>query len=184
MRSPTPRALIATAALGLALAGGLPAATADEGGRTIALQDRCDPVTFNAALQNPHACEPTHDGRVTFAELGAALAADPAEILQERNALGWRFHSSDTSIKAGQDLLVVNTGGEGHTFTRVSKFGGGCIPPLNAAFGLAPDPRCPAILATTLLPGTSMHVSGLSAGRTYLFECMIHPWMRTTVRVR
>ena len=186
MRSATGTTLSVAAATVLALAGFVPTATADDAATRIAMQDRCDPVTFDKVL-GPGACNPNHEGRVTFAELGAALADDPAGVLEERDAEGWRFHSSDTTLRAGQQLVATNTGGEVHTFTQVPAFAGGCVPPLNAFFGLGINPLCPAdgnLLPLLVFPGASLHVSNLTAGKTYRFQCLIHPWMRTTVRVR
>ena len=68
---------------------------------------------------------------------------------------------------------------------RVAAYGGGCVPPLNAALGLTPVPECaiPGILASTGAgPGGSVTTGSLAAG-TYRFMCLIHPWMRTTVTV-
>ena len=185
MRSFSKATLSVATATALALVGFVPTATADDAATTIALQDRCDPATFDAVL-GAGACNPNHEGRVTFAELGAALADDPAGVLAERDAEGWRFHSSDTSLRAGQQLVATNTGGEVHTFTQVPAFAGGCVPPLNAFFKFDINPLCPAdrdLRPLLVFPGSSLRVSNLTAGKTYRFQCLIHPWMRTTVRV-
>ncbi len=78
-----------------------------------------------------------------------------------------------------------NVGGETHSFSEVK------------AFGATPDPRF-AVLNGALPPGTPFaepvgdqrftpagarfDITGLSRG-THFFECLIHPWMRTTVTV-
>jgi hypothetical protein len=41
---------------------------------------------------------------------------------------------------------------------------------------------CAALGATAVAPGGTITVMNLSPG-THLFECLIHPWMRTTVHV-
>jgi hypothetical protein len=64
-------------------------------------------------------------------------------------------------------------------------FGGGCVPDLNAVLGLTPVPECadPALFGSTLvLPGEELEVESLPSG-THPFECLIHPWMRSTVIV-
>jgi plastocyanin len=82
---------------------------------------------------------------------------------------------------------VENRGGETHTFTEVSQFGGGGIvgeineilfgTPTPPTFFIGPLNFVGAgeettIPATTLTPGT------------HLFLCAIHPWMEETVVVR
>ena len=52
--------------------------------------------------------------------------------------------------------------------------------------GLDPAPECdiPGIFGTTgIAPGGELEGQPLSTG-THLFECLIHPWMRTTVNVQ
>jgi len=85
-------------------------------------------------------------------------------------------------------LTVENRGGEAHTFTEVSHFGGGGIfpevnemlfspqnPPLffdPNQVNVVPPGGDETITPTTLTPGT------------HLFICAIHPWMEDTVVVR
>jgi hypothetical protein len=78
---------------------------------------------------------------------------------------------------------VTNEGGRGHTFTEVAAFGGGMVPPLNK--GLTQAPEClnsSIIAATSLAPGASLELRDLATGN-HLFQCCIHPWMRTQVKV-
>jgi hypothetical protein len=68
----------------------------------------------------------------------------------------------------------------------VASFGGGCIDVLNGLLGLTPVPECAgfpfgAFGATLVRPGETLSVT-LAPG-THRFECLIHPWMRTTVVV-
>jgi hypothetical protein len=82
-------------------------------------------------------------------------------------------------------VTARNNGGEFHTFTRVAAFGGGCIAALNGPLELSPVPECSIpgiILATGAVPGASVTTGSLGTG-THRFECLIHPWMRTTVSV-
>ena len=170
MRAPV---AIAAALLSLVLAS---AAQASSSVR-VEMRDDCDPVTFNAAL-GPGAC--VGNGGTTLQEVNAQLA--------DKGAAGaWKFSRDAFTIDAGTPITVVTTGGEFHTFTRVAAFGGGCVKPINDLIGLSPVPECagaPAILgATGARPGQSFTIAGLAAG-TYRYECLIHPWMRSTVTVR
>jgi plastocyanin len=138
-------------------------------------RDNCDPATFDAAL-GQGAC--TGTGNTTF-----------DEFLTELNPVGfghhkWRFNPDDTDIKRSESLRVVNRGGEPHTFTEVDAFGAGCVAELNGPLGLDGPPAadCAALPATLVPAGATTTVAGLSPG-THLFECLIHPWMRTTVHV-
>jgi hypothetical protein len=69
------------------------------------------------------------------------------------------------TIHKGTTLSVVNQGGEPHTFTEVSQFGGGFIEPLN--HGEATVPECAdgfhnvAVARTRILQGSRFDVTGL-----------------------
>jgi plastocyanin len=145
--------------------------------------DECDPPTFNAVI--PDFCKnvtgtPALPFSTTFADLLAKAAAHTPDP-------GWDFEPDSVTIKKGTPLIVVNQGGEPHTFTEVANFGGGFVPPLNA--GEAPVPECAggfkdvAVARTRILQGSQLQVTGLSKG-THHFECCIHPWMRVTVEVK
>jgi len=164
--------------------------------KLIRVLDRCDPETFDAVF-GEGTCVPTSRGDVTFERFITRLDERRArKVLQSRSLLGWVFKPSRTRAREGDSLLVDNRGGEFHTFTNVTEtgFGGGCVPELNEILGLTPLPQCTtdangdgspdAFDPGSALPaGDSFTVSDLSHGRN-LFECLIHPWMRTTVRVR
>jgi plastocyanin len=101
----------------------------------------------------------------------------------------WRFSPEKLSIDAGGTITAVNRGGEGHTFSEVDEFGGGCIQDVNDLLGLDPVPECenfpgppggPFFFATLAAPGESVTTAPLAAG-THKFLCLIHPWMRATV---
>ena len=142
--------------------------------------DECDPATFNAAL-GPDFCKNVALGASTkFSDLFKKAAAGKPDP-------GWDFEPDSVTIRKGTPLIVVNQGGEPHTFTEVAKFGGGFIPPLN---GKEPTvPECAggfkdvAVARTRILQGSQLQVTGLSTGE-HRFECCIHPWMRVTVDVR
>lgn len=166
------------------------------GAEVVQVRDECDPVTFNAPPEQgglgPGACDPQHGGQVTLAQLGTELATRPGHVLEHRDALGWRFNPDDTHLHHGESIVAQSRGGEVHSFTEVAAFGGGCVPDLNAPFGLQPVAECgtgpapsPQFLSTLLFPGGQLNVPATQLGKgTHFFECLIHPWMRTTVEVR
>jgi plastocyanin len=146
--------------------------------RRVSMLDACDGPSFNAALQDPNAC--TRNGGVTFDELINQLQT-------MGTAPAWRFAPEQLSLAAGGTIEAYNGGGEFHTFTEVAAFGGGCVPPLNELLGLTPVPECAdagVLFATTgAAPGNEVETGPLTPG-THRFECLIHPWMRSTVEVR
>jgi plastocyanin len=180
------RLRIATALIGaLALALlAAPAAFAD-GGREIRIRDKCDPATFNAAL-GPGAC--VGDGDVTFAELLATI--NPADGGHD----AWNFSREELTIRVGETVSVLNSGGEAHTFTEVRNFGAGLVDALNPALPPGTPPAIPvdpnffpnlpgSFVAELVFPTQAKTIAGLSQGK-HLFQCMIHPWMRSTITVR
>jgi plastocyanin len=141
--------------------------------------DNCDGPSFNAAL-GPGSC--VRSGGLTFDRLIARL-------LEKGTVESWRFSPERLSIDVGETITAVNRGGEGHTFSEVASFGGGCIEELNALLGLTPVPECagfpgppggPFFFANFAPPGDSVTTAPLAAG-THRFLCLIHPWMKTTV---
>jgi plastocyanin len=169
---------VATAAASLLV---MPAGAAGKRGadvRHVQALDACDPTTFNAAV-----------GPGTCTRSGGGLPFDHfiRQLQKHGRAAAWRFSPEQLKLHAGGSLVVTNRGGEEHTFTEVANFGGGCVAPLNAILGLTPVPECavPGLFASTLIaPGATRKVTtGLTPG-VHLFECLIHPWMRSTVTVR
>jgi hypothetical protein len=179
--------------MGLALASSvcvlvlMAAMTRASGVRKVDVDDRCDPATFNAALGDD-TC--VGDGNVTFDEFLEEL--NP----QDKGHDKWRFNFGRGRIDRGETLRAVNRGGEFHTFTEVEEFGGGCVPALNVPLGLTPVSECDpltevapgvqvptAFLETGVNAGDSIDIAGLDKG-THKFMCLIHPWMRVSVKVR
>jgi plastocyanin len=170
-------------AVAAALAVAMPAA-ADDGrddgvAVPVAVNDACDPVTFNAAI-GPGTCVGT--GTVTF-------SAFIAELTATHQVATWNFSPSSLTIEKGDSLVVTNRGGETHTFTEVSQFGFGIVPILNMlTFGSTGPPLAEFATATFLAPGqtqvirTTAKKPRLTIG-THLFECAIHPWMQAKVVV-
>ena len=141
--------------------------------------DECDPDTFNTAL-GANFCHNVALGATTklldlFAEADAGTP-DP----------NWDFEPDVVKIKKGTPVLVVDQGGEPHTFTEVKEFGGGFIDKLNAGQPTAPE--CVGgfgnlgVARTRILQGSQLQFAGLSKGE-HLFQCCIHPWMRVKVEV-
>lgn len=164
----------------LAVAATLLAAAVAWGGtasRQVQMLDDCEPVSFNAALMDDEAC--VKDGGTTFGEF-------VGQLLTQGRAPAWRFAPGHLKLDEGGTIEAVNRGGELHTFTEVAAFGGGCIQALDDLLGLQPVPECagfPALIAATgASPGGAVRTVPLGPG-VHRFECLIHPWMRTTVSV-
>jgi plastocyanin len=173
------------AKLGLLVGGLLFAGVAEVDNRPnvapVVALDECDPATFNAAL-GPDFCKNVTLGASTkLSDLLAKAAAGTPDK-------GWDFEPDTLSITSGTNLNVVDQGGEPHTFTEVANFGGGFIPVLNAP-GENVVPECDggfanvAVAKTRILQGSQRQIIGLSKGK-HLFQCCIHPWMRTEVDVK
>ena len=132
------------------------------------------PLTFERDEAGEGACE--RRGGVTFDTF-------ITQIIRLGTAPAWRFAPAHLSIEAGGVIEAANRGGEFHTFTEVAAFGGGCIPELNDLLGLTAVAECanPSLFDTTgAIPGEATETGPLAAG-THLFQCLLHPWMRTTV---
>jgi len=170
-------AIATVAALVVAVAAG-----ASDGSRHVRAMDDCDPATFNVAV-GPGAC--VGDGETTFPDF-------KAQLLAKGSADGWAFKPNSVSTSPRRSLDVENRGGEFHTFTEVAQFGGGCVQILNALLGLTAVPECSpevapgvplAFVTSGMAPGGTLTIAGLSVG-VHKFQCLIHPWMHTTVTVR
>lgn len=165
-----------------ALAVSVPAAAQPPSVAQIVALDECDPATFNAALGANFCLNVALGSAVTLSDLfSQAQAGTPNS--------GWDFAPDTLTITKGTDLSAVNEGGEPHTFTEVKTFGNGFIPPLNVGASTSTIPECvggfsnPQVAATRILQGSQREITGLSRG-THLFQCCIHPWMRTQVIVK
>jgi plastocyanin len=159
----------AVASVAVAVAQAAPTA------RNVAVLDDCEPPSFDAAI-GPGTC--VEDGDVTFDEF-------IGQLVTMGEAPAWRFAPEQAKLESGGTLVARNRGGEFHTLTEVTAFGGGCVPVLNALLGLTPVPECaiPGIFFTTgIAPGGTLETAPLASG-THRYICLIHPWMRTTVTV-
>ena len=149
--------------------------SATSSSRHVEVLDDCESVSFNAAV-GPGTC--VKDGTTTFQEFVALLTAQTPPA-------AWRFSPGHLGLAAGGTLEARNRGGEFHTFTEVANFGGGCVGFLNALLGLTPVPECgtPGIFFTTGVPAGGTLTTGSLASGLHRFQCLIHPWMRTSVTV-
>ncbi|MFL5756851.1 MAG: hypothetical protein ACJ77N_11195 [Chloroflexota bacterium] len=150
--------------------------------RTVVMRDACDGPSFNApppAGIGPGTC--ARNGGVTLGKFVDQLHA-------MHRAPAWRFAPSQMKLASGGTVTATNRGGEFHTFTEVANFGPGCVDFLNVAIGLpagqlAPECAIPGIFgATGAGPGGTVTTDALGTA-THKFQCLIHPWMRTTVNV-
>jgi plastocyanin len=142
--------------------------------------DECDRATFNAAL-GPAFCHNVTLGTfTTLSDLFAKAAAGTPDP-------NWDFEPDTLHIKKGTPIIVVDQGGEPHTFTEVKQFGGGFIPALNSGggngfrmFRRVLEHRGSQDSHPARQPAA---VSGLSKGE-HLFQCCIHPWIAVHIDSR
>jgi plastocyanin len=175
-------AAVAAAAIGLGGALGPASASAADGAKLIKAADDCETASFDAAV-GPGTC--IGEGRTTF---GAFVG----QLLERGAAKRWYFSADRVHVHPGERVVVRNDGGEFHTFTEVARYGGACIPAINALLGTTPPPECQpevapgvplAFVTSGVAQDGTLAVTGLARG-THRFQCLIHPWMRTTVDVR
>jgi plastocyanin len=138
------------------------------------MMDACDPTTFGAA-----GVDCIRNGGVSFDEFLAQLE-------QNGKVGAWHFAPPEMNVRVGQTLVAVNRGGEVHTFTEVEHFGGGFIPELNG--GVAPAPECVfppdgTLSGDDFVPPGGTKSEEVEEEGTELYQCCIHPWMRTVVHV-
>ena len=174
-RSATALAVALSVVASLALAG--TAFGADL--RVVKVQDDCDQATFDAAV-GPGTC--VGDGRTTFQDF---LAEFQAQGSVDR----WAFSRPDFHVDSDGVIELVSEGGEVHTFTEVQQFGNGCIPLFDdpaaqPAFDCSQFPDG-IVGASGVFPGTTRTIEAADLGPgVHLFQCAIHPWMRSVVEVR
>ena len=148
------------------------ASTAPDGVHRIEILDACDPTSFDAVF-----------GVGTCVRSGGRALSDfLAEVTAKQEAGAWRFASANIEARVGQTLLAINRGGEKHTFTEVKEFGGGNNPILNE---LSHNPNvAPECAASTTIAAGASQTDELDEEGTERYQCCIHPWMRTTVKIR
>lgn len=165
--------LVATlAAVVLAIA---PVASANPS--EIYASDACSP-SFNVALNDPTICN---------RQGGTPFDIFIQQLQQNKFAGAWHFSAPTVNVSAGSSLTVENRGGETHTFTEVTQFGGGGIVPiLNQILFGTPTPPTFFFGPMNFIPaGDEVTISsGTLTPGTHRFFCAIHPWMEETVVVR
>ena len=158
-----------------AAAPGQLAAKTDQG-KTVDLKDACDPQTFNDPQTGigPGTCQ--RNGGVRFQTFLDQLSL-------HHSVGGWHMAPEEVILQVGQVLSAFNHGGETHTFTEVEDFGGGIVPLLNTLGDFGPTiTECSSPTLEMLAPGESSHEEEEDAG-VEKYQCCIHPWMRTIVRI-
>ena len=140
--------------------------------RPVQILDACDPTSFDAVFGVGTCIRP--GGRNLLDFIGEVSAKGEADA--------WRFAPGNIEARVGQTLLAINNGGEKHTFTEVKKFGGGLNSTLNElSHNTVVAPECNT---STLIAAGGSQTDELDEPGTELYQCCIHPWMRTTVTVR
>jgi plastocyanin len=140
--------------------------------RPIQILDACDPTSFDAVFGVGTCIRPG----------GRTLTDFIGEVSAKGEADAWRFAPGNIEARVGQTLLAVNNGGEKHTFTEVKKFGGGLNTTLNElSHNTEVAPECNT---STMIAAGGSQTDELDEPGTELYQCCIHPWMRTTVTVR
>jgi len=142
--------------------------------RLVTMMDACDSASFDAGTGDPTACTRRR---------GVPFDAFIAELQRNGVAGAWHFAPPEMTARVGDNLVAVNRGGEQHTFTKVAQFGGGIIPVLNQLSGNpVPAPECLALQPDDFIsPGGTDRDDTITAPGTTLYQCCIHPWMRTVV---
>jgi hypothetical protein len=134
----------------------------------VSMMDACDHASFAA-----QGIDCSRNGGVSFEQLIAQLQA-------HQSAGAWHNSPSIMDARVGLTLDAVNNGGEVHTFTKVAHFGGGVVPILNQLTGnLVPAPEC--LAETNFVPPGGADADDVVGEGTSLYQCCIHPWMRTVV---
>jgi plastocyanin len=160
-------AAVVVAVLGLAGPAG---AAPDH--RKVKILDDCQPASFDAVL-GAGAC--VGDGDTPFGDFIAEFTAN-------RSVAAWAFKPTRFELRSGGSITAVNRGGEFHTFTEVRHFGNACVGVLNTPTNAPSDFDCRLEATTGVKPGDKLTVWGLKPGK-HRFQCLIHPWMQTTVKV-
>jgi plastocyanin len=133
------------------------------------MSDACDPDSFNAII-GPGTC--VRNGGMPFERF--------TTLLQQLGFVGpWHFAPNNANVVVGQTFVAENMGGEVHTFTEVSEFGGGIVPILNQLGGFgAPAHECTTLEDDDFVPPGGTYTEKVDHTGSVKFQCCIHPWMR------
>ena len=137
--------------------------------------DACSP-SFNLFFGDPTICNRSG---------GKPVGVFLRQLGQKQTVGGWHFSPPHVKVDAGHSLTVVNRGGETHTLTEVSQFGGGGIGPFlnEVMFGTQNPPLFFNPNNVTFIPAGGEETITPTPGK-HLYICAIHPWMEETVNVR
>ncbi|HEX4684162.1 MAG TPA: hypothetical protein VH277_15705 [Gemmatimonadaceae bacterium] len=147
--------------------------------RRVKMFDGCDPATFNVPPgPGPGTCLAHKGPTETFADFIAELQATGV-------AANWKFAPPRFDVEKKSMIQAMNVGGEVHTFTRVAEFGGGMVPPLNTlSHNPIEAPECKTLEQDDFVPPGGTYDAPIGAhDKTVKFQCCIHPWMRSVVKV-
>lgn len=137
--------------------------------------DACDPETFNAVL-GPGGC--VRNGGVTFDKF-------IEQLTRMQRVPSWFFAPPNATARVGDEFVVVNKGGEEHTFTEVEEFGGGVVGALNDLMHLTTvAPECANLPPGARIPAGGTFHEDISEAGNEKYQCCIHPWMRMEARIR
>lgn len=143
--------------------------------RHVTMNDNCDSETFNAVL-GPGGC--VGHGGVTFDNFIALLT-------RMERVPSWYFSPQNATARVGDEFVVVNRGGETHTFTEVEEYGGGRVASLNALMHLSTvAPECANLPPGDLVPAGGTFREDISEAGLEKYQCCIHPWMRLEARIK
>jgi plastocyanin len=165
--------------VGVILASMVTSLSGDGRKKRITVLDDCDPG--DPAWNATGGCT-LDDGSVGTAEFFELLASPLSVAVVGHPA--WTTDPTYLKVKPNKTIEVTNEGGRLHTFTHVENYGGGFVPDPALNLGLTTAPECnPATIGpSNLPPGASLTVKNLAVGE-HRFQCCIHPWMRTLIKV-
>ena len=141
--------------------------------RVLELRDACDKASWD--VEFPGLCT-KNAGSVSLPEFRAELA--------DGGSGAWWIHQRHLSIDAGDTIAATDVGGIVHTFTEVDQFGKGCVPEWNQAVSETVDNCNFSTFLATLVPAGTTSKSQTPSVGVHKFQCLVHPWMRTTVTVK
>jgi hypothetical protein len=152
------------------------AQTAPPGQGVVVLHDECDAATFNAVLG---------DGTCTRTGPGVPFTNFVAGVTRLQSFPAWRMTPIPLNLQVGDTFSAKNIGGEVHTFTEVAQFGGSINPLLNPIIGNHPPaPECLALAPGDFInPGATSAIDDADTPGDELYQCCIHPWMRTVIHI-
>jgi hypothetical protein len=138
------------------------------------MHDNCDSETFDAALR-PGTC--VRNGGMKF-----------DHFIEQLTRLGfvgpWHFSPNVVNARSGERFVVINRGGEVHTFTEVDEFGGGIVDDLNVLAQVPKvAPECLGLDPDDFVAPGHTYLEDIEEAGDEKYQCCIHPWMRLTAHI-